>query len=250
MAEDKKLNNLDTGSKEGTTKDKTEGDKKDEGGKELIGGKFESQEDLLQAYQQLEAGETKKSQELADTKDRVTKLEGMAEAQRKEPPMPAMPTKEEMEHSNELFKGDFNTGPLMALHNQQQPIFQRLELIEKENQMLRESQESMGTAQEKRDATFQAGLARQEDPELFDKFLPEIQKELSEDKNLANYENPYEAAFNKVAGRSYKKLAKMSDAEREAHLEGPSSEPPTDKSTKGSRYKDYVMKHSKRRTVL
>lgn len=247
---DKELNNLDTGSEEGTTKDKTEEDKKDEGGDKLIGGKFKSQEDLLQAYQHLEVRDTKRNQELTDTRERVIKLEGIAEAQKKEPTGPPPLTEEQRQAMTKRFKEDFNEDPLPALHNFVSPYTEEARLAREEVAKLREENEAIKKTQGNQEAVFLAGLARQEDPKLFDELKPEIDKELREDKNLANYENPYEAAFNKVAGRSYKKLAKMSDAEREAHLEGSSSEPPTDKSTKGSRYKDYVMKHSKRRTVL
>ena len=249
MAEEKKLNNLEPGSEEGTTKDKTEGDKKDEGGDKLIGGKFKSQKDLLEAYQQLEATNTQTNQKLVDTNERVTKLEGIAEAQKK-PSGPPPLTEEQRQAMSERFKEDFNKDPLPALHNFVSPYTEEARLAREEVAKLREENEVIKKTQGNQEAVFLAGLARQEDSKLFDELKPEIDKELREDKNLANYENPYEAAFNKVAGRSYKKLAKMSDAEREAHLEGSSSEPPTDKSTKGSRYKDYVMKHSKRRTVL
>lgn len=237
MAEEKKLNNLDTGSEEGTTKDKTEGAKKDEGGDKLIGGKFKSQEDLLEAYHQLEATNTQTNQKLVDTNERVAKLEGYAEAQKKEPTGPPPLTEEQRQAMSERFKEDFNKDPLPALHNFVNPYTEEARLAREEVAKLRVENEAIKKTQGDQNAVFLAGLARQEDPKLFDQLKPEIDKELREDKNLINYENPYEAAFNKVAGRSYKKLAKMSDAEREAFVEGASPEPP-----KTDKKKAYVQK--------
>ncbi len=229
MAEDKNLNNLEPGSEEGITKDKTEVDKKDEGGKELIGGKFKSQEDLLQAYQELEVKETKRDQEFSDTKQRLAKLEGIAEAQKK-PPVPQPLSAEEKKAMVDKFKDDFTADPLNALHGFVLPYVEDSRLARDEITTLKEENKRIKKTQGGQEARFLAGLARQEDPKLFDELKDDIEKELREDKNLSGYENPYEAAFNKVAGRSYRKLAKATDAEREAFIEGSSPEPPkTDK---------------------
>jgi len=226
MAEDKKLNNLEPGPTEGQPKDKTEGDKKDEGGDKLIGGKFKSQEDLLEAYHQLEATNTQTNQKLVDTNERVAKLEGMAEAKKKEPSGPPPLTAEQRKAMEERFKEDFKEDALLALHNFVSPYTEDARLAREELLKLRNENEAIKKTVGDQNAVFLAGLARQEDSELFDKLKPEIDKELREDENLLNYENPYEAAFNKVLGKSYKKLAKMSDTEREAFVEGPSQEPP------------------------
>ena len=50
---DEKLNNPAPGSEEGTTKEGTGLDKKDEGGEKLIAGKFKSEDELVKAYQSL-----------------------------------------------------------------------------------------------------------------------------------------------------------------------------------------------------
>ena len=236
MAEEKKLNNLEPGSEEGTTKDKTEGDKKDEGGK-ATADKFKSKEAEDKSYAHIEAAFTKSQQENAELRERMAKLEGYAEAQKKQPTGPPPLTEEQRQAMTERFKEDFNKDPLPALHNFVSPYTEEARLAREEVAKLREENEAIKKTQGNQKAVFLAGLARQEDPKLFDELKPEIDKELREDKNLANYENPYEAAFNKVAGRSYKKLAKMTDAEREAFVEGSSPEPPkTDKN------KAYVQK--------
>jgi len=236
MAEDKKLNNLDPGSEEGTTKDKTEGDKKDEGGKELIAGKFKSQDDLLRAYQELEVRDTKRSQEFSDTKERLAKLEGIAEAQKK-PDVPLPLTADERKAMAEKFKEDFNKDPLVALHNFVSPYSEDARLAREEITTLKEENKRMKKTQGGQEARFLAEVARREDPELFDKIEPDIEKELREDKNLANYDNPYIAAKYKVLGKSYKNLAKTTDADRESHVEGSSVEPP-----KTDKQKAYVQK--------
>jgi len=236
MAEDKELNNLETGSEEGTTKDKTEGDKKDEGGKDLP-EKFKSKEAHDASYQELEAARTKDRQEISTLRERLAKLEGAAEAQKKQPTGPPPLTEEQRQAMSERFKEDFNKDPLPALHNFVSPYTEEARLAREEVAKLREENETIKKTVGDQNAVFLAGLARQEDPKLFDQLKPEIDKELREDKNLLNYENPYEAAFNKVAGKSYKKLAKMTDAEREAFVEGPSQEPP-----KTDKKKAYVKK--------
>jgi len=80
---------------------------------------------------------------------------------------------------------------------------------------------------------------------------PEIEKELREDPNLAKYEKPYQAAFYKVVGKSYKRLAKGTDAERESFVEGSSLVPPEKgKLTKEQAFTDYVVKKGRRSTRL
>jgi hypothetical protein len=226
MTEEKKLNNLDPGSKEGITKDKTEGDKKDEGGEKLIAGKFKSNEELLAAYKELEADHTRKSQEASDFKERLAKLEGVIEERGRETRKPPEITAEEKKAMTERFKEDFNLDPLPALHNFVSPYVREAREAREEVESLRQE---LLQKEERRQAAFRlADEARKEDPEGFDELKPLIEKELRENETWTKFENPYTAAFYHVKGKSLRKLPTASDAERESYVEGRSEELPTE----------------------
>jgi len=235
MKEEQKLNNLESGSKEGTTKDKTELEEKDEGGEKLLAGKFKSQEELVKAYQEIEVARTKDMQDSSKLKERLAKLEGVVEGQRKEPERVPQITPEERKRMQDQFKNDFNENPLTALHAFNMPYIEEARRARKETESLRKE---LHEKEERRgDLIRLSEEARSKDPEIFDELKPAIEKELREDKNLARYENPYTAAFHKVLGKSYKSLAKGTDAERESFVEGSSPVPP-----EKDKKKDYVQK--------
>lgn len=248
MAEEK-LNNPAPGSEKEQPKEGTGLDKKDEGGEKLLAGKFKSEEELVKAYQNLEADSTRKSQEASEVKERIAKLEGMLEMQQKQA-QESVPqiTEEEYKKMTENFKQDFDD-PLRALNNFNRPLRNEIERTREE---LRALKEEIYQRDARRSQL--AGLAdeaRKEDPKLFEELKPDIEKELREDTNLAKYENPYQAAFYKVLGKSYKRLAKGTDAERESHVEGSSPVPPeAGKLTKEQAYKRYVVEKGRRSTTL
>ena len=246
---DEKSNNLVPGSEEGTTKDKTGLDEKDKGGEKLLAGKFKSNEELVKAYQNLEADNTRKSQEASKLGERLAKLEGAQEMLQKQAQKAPLITAEERQKMTDQFKDDFNKDPLVAFHNLQRPY---VEEINRQREELRAFRDESRKERERRgELVGLADKAREEDPEFFDKLKPEIEKELREDGNLGRYENPYTAAFYKVVGKSYKRLAKGTDAERESFVEGPSLVPPEKgKLTKEQAYKDFVVKEKGRSTRL
>ena len=221
---DEKLNNPTPGSEEGTTKEGTGLDKKDEGGEKLLAGKFKSNEELVKAYQSLEAESTRKSQEASEVKERLAKLEGMQEMQQRQAQKAPLITPEERQKMTERFKDDFNKDPLVAFHNLQRPYVEEINRQREELQAFRD--ESRKERERRGELVGLADKAREEDPDLFDKLKPEIEEELRKDGNLGRYENPYTAAFYKVVGKSYKRLAKGTDAERESFVEGSSPVPP------------------------
>jgi len=231
---DEKSNNLVPGSDEGTTKDKTGLDEKDEGGEKLLAGKFKSEEELVKAYQNLEVESTRKSQEASEVGERVAKLEGMLEMQKQAQRAPEI-TAEERQKMQLKFKEDFNEDPLTALFNYQRPYVEEINRLREEQKMFRDEVHS--ERERRGELVGLADKARTEDPELFDKLKPEIEKELREDTNLGRYENPYAAAFCKVRGKSYRTLAKGTDAERESFVEGPSPVPPEEESLEGLKKK-------------
>jgi len=242
MKEEKKLNNLVPGSEEGTTKDKTGLEKKDEGGEKLLAGKFKSEKELVKAYEELEATRTKDMQDSSKLRERLAKLEGVVEGQRKESERVPQITPEEREKMTKQFKYDFNENPLLAYHNLQRPY---IEEINRQREELQAFKDEVHSEKERRsELVGLADKARSKDPEVFDELKPAIEKELREDENLARYENPYTAAFYKVLGKSYKSLAKGTDAERESFVEG--SSPVTPEKYKK---KYYVQKIVKARTT-
>lgn len=246
---DKKLNNPAPGSEKEQPKEGTELEKKDEGGEKLLAGKFKSQDELLKAYQTLEADNTRKSQEASRVGERVAKLEGMLEMQQKQAQRAPQITVEERKKMQEKFKEDFNADPLTALYNVNRPY---VEEINRQREELQAVRDGIDRERERRgELVGLADKAREEDAELFDKLKPEIEKELREDGNLAKYENPYTAAFYKVVGKSYRTLAKGTDAERESFVEGPSPVPPEKgKPTPTDVFKKYVIEKGRRKTTL
>ena len=220
---DEKLNNPASGSKKEQPEKGTGLDEKDKGGEKLLAGKFKSPDELVKAYQNLEADSTRKSQEASKVGERVAKLEGMLEMQKQAQKAPQI-SAEEYQKMERLFKDDFTEDSLKALANFNRPLSNEVERTREELQALRD--EIRGERERRGELVGLADKARKEDPELFDTLKPEIEKELREDTNLGRYENPYAAAFCKVRGKSYRSLAKGTDAEIESHVEGSSPVPP------------------------
>ncbi|TET13403.1 hypothetical protein E3J84_00095 [Candidatus Aerophobetes bacterium] len=224
---DKKLNNPTPGSGKEQPEKGTGLDEKSKGGEELLAGKFKSEEAKVKSYEELEKRHTEDRQEVSGLKERLAKLEGMQEMQQRQAQRAPQITAEEYQKMNANFKDDFTEDSLRALANFNRPLSGEVERQREELQALKDE---MRSERERRgELVGLADKARKEDPELFDKLKPEIEKELREDANLARYENPYTAAFCKVRGQSYRSLAKGTDAERESFVEGSSLVPPEKK---------------------
>ena len=246
---DKELNNPAPGSEKEQPKEGTELDEKRKGGEKLLAGKFKSPDELVKAYQNLEAEGTRKSQEASKVGERVAKLEGMLEMQQRQSQAAPQITAEERQKMQDKFKEDFNADPLGALFNYNRPYVEEINRLREDQKTFRD--DVQGERERRGQLIGLSENAREADPELFDKLKPEIEKELREDANLAKYENPYTAAFYKVVGKSYRTLARGTDAERESFVEGPSLVPPEKgKLTKEQAFKDYVIKKGRRKTTL
>ena len=124
---DEKLNNPASGSKKEQPEKGTEVDEKDKGGEKLLAGKFKSPEELVKAYENLEADSTRKSQEVSEIKQRQAKLEGMLEMQQKQAQKAPQISAEEYQKMERLFKDDFTEDSLKALANFNRPLSNEVE---------------------------------------------------------------------------------------------------------------------------
>ena len=239
---DEKLNNPASGSEKEQPEKGTEVEKKDEGGEKLLAGKFRSSEELVKAYQNLEADNTRKSQEASKLGERLAKLEGAQEMLQKQAQKAPQITAEERQKMQEKFKEDFNADPLTALYNYQRPYMQEINRQREELQAYKD--ETRRERERRGELVGLADKAREEDAELFDKLKPEIEKELRENEAWAKFENPYRAVLYHLKGKSVRKLAKTADTERESFVEGSSEVPP-----KEDKKKEYVQKIVKARTT-
>ena len=243
MAKEEKSNNLVPGSEKEQPKDKTGLDEKDEGGeKELLAGKFKSPDELVKAYQDLEAEHTRKSQEASGFKDRLAKLEGVVEERQRQAQKPPEITPEEYQKMTDDFKKDFDD-PLRALANFNRPWVQQVGVLRDELQALKGDYTALKKGERKRELMGLASDARRDDPEGFDESKDAIEKELRENEAWAKFENPYRAVLYHLKGKSVRKLAKAADTERESFVEGSSGVPPKEDKKKG-----YVQKIVKART--
>jgi len=239
----KELNNPTPGSEEEKPEKGTEEERLDEGGEKLIAGKFKSQEELVKAYEKVETELTRKSQESSETKQRLAKLEGRDEEREKQTRKIPQVSPEERKKMEEQFRQDFNKDALGTLFNYQRPFIERLNSQQEEIEKLRNDHNTLSTREEKKEMLDLADSARSEDPEGFAELEESIDKELRENETWTRFENPYQAVFYHLKGKSTTKLAKSDDAERRTFVEGPSDVPP-DKDKK----KQYVQTISKART--
>jgi len=126
-----------------------------------------------------EKEKTKGQQENAKLRERIAKLEGMMESQKK-PSVPRI-TPEEKKEMEGRFRQDFQTSGIDTLHNFIWPYMEDARIAKEE--VLRLRQEFQEKEEMKQRAVGLVEKARQEDPEGFDVLKPAIEKELRENKN-------------------------------------------------------------------
>ncbi len=217
-----KLNNLTPGSEEEQPEQETELEK----GKEEVSlpEKFKTTEELVKAYNELESHLGKRDETDTKMRERLAKLEGNLEAQQKVETRPPEITKEEQAAMTARFKTDFQKDPLVALHNFNAPFMQdarlsreRADNLEKE---LTDVKQREGLREMKELETKARGTG--ETAKLFDDMIPQIQEELK-NKVWKGFENPPEAVFYHLLGKSTKTLARADEEDRESFVEGSSS---------------------------
>jgi len=239
----KELNNPNPDSQGEQSVKGTEGERLDEGGKKLIAGKFKSQDELIKAYEKVENELTRKSQESSTIKEKLAKLEGRIEEREKQTQKTPQISPEERKKMQKQFKDDFNEDPLTALFNYQRPYIDELSRQREEMEKLRNEHNTLSVREQKKELLSLARDARSEDPKGFDELKSSIEKELRENETWAGFENPYQAVYYHLKGKSTRKLARSDDAERRSFTEGSSDVPP-EKDAK----KQYVQTIIKART--
>jgi len=235
----KELNNPNPGSQSEQPARGTEGERKDEGGEKLQ-GKFKSEEDKAKSYEEIEKAFTKSQQDNAELKERLAKLEGRIEEKEKQIQKAPQISPEERKKMEEQFKEDFNKDPLTALFNYQRPYLEELNRQREELERLQNEHKTLSERERKKELLALARDARSEDPEGFDELKPSIEKELRENEAWTRFENPYQAVYYHLIGKSTRKLAKSDDAERRSFVEGSSEVPP--EKDKKKQYVDRILK--------
>lgn len=245
----KKLNNLTPGSGKEQPEKGTELEK----GKEeevTLPEKFKDSKnplkDVLKAYGELESHLGERDETDTQMRDRLAKLEGVEEARQKaeQHRLPEI-TPEQRAVMTDRFKKDFQKDPLVALHNFNAPFMQDVRLTRERADKLQVELDDYKGKQKKQDMRQLAARARGtgETAKRFDELTPQIQEELKTNKAWEGFDNPPEAVFYHLLGKSTKNLARVDDADVESHVEGSSDViPDTDKS------KDYRKKIIKART--
>ena len=201
--------------------------------------------DVLKAYNVLENDLRKRGITDGQTKERLAKLEGVEEARQKaEVRLPEI-TKEERGAMIDRFKDDFIKDPLIAMQNFNAPLYDDVRMTRERADKLQKELNDVKLKQEKRDMRELAIKARGtgDNAKLFDEMTPQIQEELKTNKAWEGFDNPPEAVFYHLLGKSTKHLARVDDADVESHVEGSSDViPDTDKN------KDYRKQIIKART--
>lgn len=232
----KELNNPNPGSQGEQPAKGTEGDRlDDEGGK--LEGKFKSEKDKAKSYEEVEKAFTKSQQDNATLKERLAKLEGKFEEREKIAKKAPEITPEEHKKMDKQFKDDFTEDSITALYNYNRPFIDQLNRQQEELDKMRNEQTSLTEREQKKELISLAREARSDDPQGFDELKDSIEKELRGNETWARFENPYQAVYYHLKGKSTSKLAKSDDAERKSFVEG-SSEVPPEKDKK----KQYVNK--------
>jgi len=219
----KELNNPTPGSEE---EQPIEGTELEEGKEEevTLPEKFKSTEELVKAYNELESELTKRGTESGQMRERMAKLEGILEAQRKPEARSPVITAEERATMTKRFKEDFQKDPLIALHNFNAPFISDAQMARERADKLEKELGTYKEKQEQREMKELAARARGtgENAKTFDEMIPQIQNELKKNPAWRNFDNPYEAIFYNLKGRSVKHLARVDDEDREAYVEGSS----------------------------
>ena len=218
-----KLNNLTPGSEEEQPEQETELEK----GKEEVSlpEKFKTTEELVKAYNELESHLGKRDETDTKMRERLAKLEGNLEAQQKVETRPPEITKEEQAAMTARFKTDFQKDPLVALHNFNAPFMQDARLSRERGDKLEKELTDVKQIERIRVMKELETKARGtgENAKLFDEMIPQIQKELETNKAWKGFENPPEAVFYHLLGKSTKTLARADEEDRESVVEGSSS---------------------------
>ena len=244
----KELNNPTPDSKEEQSEKGTEleeGKKKEEKEEVALPEKFKTTEELVKAYNELEGHLGKRDETDTKMRDRLAKLEGILETQKKaEVKLPEI-TKEEREVMTERFKTDFNKDPLVALQNFNAPFMEDARLSRERADKLAKELDDVRERGKKRDMRELAAKARGtgDNAKLFDDMTPQIQEELKNNKVWEGFDNPPQAVFYHLLGKSTKNLARVDDADVESHVEGSSDVIPD-----GDKKKEYVGTIVKART--
>jgi len=186
--------------------------------------KFKTTEELVKAYNELESHLGKRDETDTKMRERLAKLEGIQETQEKAKARPPEFTKEERVAMTKQFKDDFNKDPLIALHNFNAPFIQDARLSKERADKLEKELSDVKQKGEEREMRELAAKARGigDNAKLFDEMIPEIQDELKKNPAWRNFDNPYEAIFYNLKGKSTKNLARADDEDREAFVEGSS----------------------------
>ena len=230
-----KLNNPTPDSEEEQSEKGTEleeGKKKEEKEEVALPEKFKTTEELVKAYNELEGHLGKRDETDTKMRDRLAKLEGILETQKKaEVKLPEI-TKEEREGMETRFRTDFNKSSLTALHNFNAPLREDIRLANERADKLAKELDNVKEKQDDREMRELAAKARGagDNAKLFDEMIPQIQDELKKTPAWRNFDNPYEAIFYNLKGKSTKNLARVDDADREAFVEGSSPVSEEDKS--------------------
>ncbi len=247
----KELNNPTPGSEEEQLEEGTE---LEEGKKQkeevALPEKFKDSKnplkDVVKAYSELEKKSTKDSTQLGKQGERLAKLEGIAEAQQKvETRLPEI-TPEQRTAMTKRFKDDFQKDPLVALHNFNAPFMEDVRLTRERAEKLQKELDDVKLKEEGRGMRELAAKARGtgDGAKLFDEMIPDIQEELKKNPAWRGFDNPYEAIFYNLKGKSTKNLARVDDEGRESFVEGSSMVSEEDKSdaTLKKKWVDKVVK--------
>lgn len=237
----KELNNPTPGSDEeqlekGTELEEGKKEKKEE---VTLPEKFKTTKELVKAYNELEQHLGKRDETNDQMRERLAKLEGILETQKKgERKLPEI-TKEERDAMTARFKEDFNKDPLVALHNFNAPFMQDARLSRERAEKLEKELTDVKQKDRKREMRELAAKARGtgDKAKLFDEMIPQIQDELKNNKVWEGFDNPPEAVFYHLLGKSTKNLARVDDADRESFVEGSSVVSEEDKSDDALRKK-------------
>lgn len=248
----KELNNPTPDSKEEQSEKGTEleeGKKEEKKEEVALPEKFKGSKnplkDVLKAYNVLEDDLRRRGIESGQREERLAKLEGIVETQKKaEVKLPEI-TKEQRGAMIDRFKDDFIKDPLMAMQNFNAPLYEDIRLSRDRADKLEKELGDYRGKQKKREMRELAAQARGtgETAKKFDELMPKIQEELKNNKAWEGFDNPPEAVFYHLLGKSTKNLARVDDADVESHVEGSSDVIPD-----GDKKKEYVGKILKART--
>jgi len=237
----KKLNNPTTGSTEEQPIKGTELDEgKEKEKKEVtLPEKFKTTEELVKAYNELEQHLGKRDETNDQMRERLAKLEGILETQKKvERKLPEI-TKEERDAMTARFKEDFQKDPLIAWRNMNAPLYNDIRVANERAEKVERELADIKQKEKGREMRELAAKARGtgDKAKLFDEMIPQIQDELKNNKVWEGFDNPPEAVFYHLLGKSTKNLARVDDADREAFVEGSSPVSEEDKSDDALRKK-------------